>query len=383
MSDSLEISGFALKGFDAVRDAFAANFASGGELGARFSAFRAGEPVVDIWAGHADREKTVPWADDTLACVYSAGKAAISLLIARAVSYGRLDYERPVSDYWPEFSAEGKGGVTVAMAMSHQAGLCGFADPIPPDEWVVHEKIAARLAAMAPLWKPGTAPGYHTQTIGYIANELIRRAAGRTIGEILREDYFVGQGIDLHCGVSPVDFARIAYMPKPPSAPVHRQDSEFTKIAFLKPWSAAGKISREDWLAAEIPASNMHGTARALAEIMQPFANGGVDARGAGVIDPAVVAAALLPRISGEDLVLPFQLTWAAGLMVNANGHFGPSPTALGQPGFGGSAAMIDPVKKISAAYVMNKMSPALAGDSRAVRLFTALDQSLQSRVKN
>ena len=119
MSDSLEISGFALKGFDAVRDAFAANFASGGELGARFSAFRAGEPVVDIWAGHADREKTVPWADDTLACVYSAGKAAISLLIARAVSDGRLDYERPVSDYWPEFSAEGKGGVTVAMAMSH------------------------------------------------------------------------------------------------------------------------------------------------------------------------------------------------------------------------------------------------------------------------
>lgn len=377
MSDTIEIAGFVLKGYEGVRDAFAANFADGGELGARFSAFHTGELVVDIWAGHADRDKTIPWADDTLACLYSSGKAAISLLIARAVSKGWLDYERPVCDYWPEFATQGKGDITVAMAMSHQAGLCGFADPIPPDEWINHDKIAARLAAMAPLWPPGTAPGYHTQTIGFIANELIRRTGGRSIGKILREDYFVGQGVDLHCGVSPEDFARIAFMSKPPSAPVHRPDSEFTKIAFLKPWSAAGKVSREDWLAAEIPASNMHGTARALAEIAQPFANQGADARGAGVIDPAVVAAALLPRISGEDLVLPFHLTWAAGLMVNTNNHFGPSQTAFGQPGFGGSAVMIDPAKKISAAYVMNKMSPALAGDPRAVRLFSALYQGV------
>ncbi|MEK7265472.1 MAG: serine hydrolase domain-containing protein [Pseudomonadota bacterium] len=379
MSDTIEISGFVQKKFEAVRDAFAANFADGGELGARFSAFCAGELALDIWAGYADRDKVVPWTDETLACVYSAGKSAISLLIARAVSEGKLDYERPVADYWPEFAAQGKDLITVVMAMSHQAGLCGFADPIPPEEWINHDKIAARLAAMAPLWPPGAAPGYHTQTIGYIANELIRRTAGRSIGEILRKDYFEGQGIDIHCGVAPVDFARIAYMPKPPSAPVHRQDSEFTKIAFLKPWSAAGKVSREDWLAAEIPASNMHATARALAEITHPFANRGVDARGVGVIDPSVVAAAILPRISGEDLVLPFHLTWAAGLMVNTNRHFGPSPTALGQPGFGGSAVMIDPAKKISAAYVMNKMSPALAGDPRAVRLFSALDACVKN----
>lgn len=374
MSEAMEISGSVLKGYEGVRDAFVANFADGGELGARFSAFRAGEPVVDIWAGHADRDKTTPWTDKSLVCVYSAGKAAISLLIARAVSEGKLDYERPVADYWPEFSSLGKGEITVAMAMSHQAGLCGFADPIPPEEWINHDKIAARLAAMAPLWPPGSASGYHTQTIGYIANELIRRAVGRSIGALLREDY---AGVDLHCGVAPKDIARIAYMPKPPSAPVHRQDSEFTKIAFLKPWSAAGKVSREDWLAAEIPASNMHGTARALAEIMHPFANKGVDAQGRAAIDPEAVAAALSPRISGEDLVLPFRLTWAAGLMLNTNQHFGPSPTAFGQPGFGGSAVMIDPAKRISAAYVMNKMSPALAGDPRAVRLFSALDRCL------
>lgn len=370
MTSSVDITGEAPA---AIRKAFAANFAAGGELGARFCVFQEGALVTDLCAGWADRDRTLPFAKDTLACIYSSGKAAISLLIARAVSEGLLDYERPVADYWPEFAAHGKDKITVAMAMSHQAGLCGFADPIPPEEWIDHDKIAARLAAMAPLWPPGSASGYHTQTIGFIAGELLRRVSGRSIGRVLREDYFGAQEIDLHCGLTPREFTRIAYMPKPPSAPTHRSDSEFTKIAFLKPWSAAGKVAREDWLAAEIPASNMHATARALAEIMQPFANRGVDARGAQVIDPAVVEAALRPRISGEDLVLPYRLTWAAGLMINTNGHFGPNPGVLGHPGFGGSAVMVDPARRLSAAYVMNKMSPSLSGDPRAVRLFSTL----------
>lgn len=372
MTGPVEIAGYVAPGFDGVRDAFAANFAAGEELGARVSAFRDGEAVVDLWAGYADRERTVPWSEKTLACVYSSGKAAISLLIAQAVSDGVLDYEKPVAAYWPDFAANGKARITVAMALSHQAGLCGFPEPIPPEEWIDQDRIAARLAAMAPLWPPGSAAGYHTQTIGFIANELLRRQTGRTIGALLRDS-----GVDLHCGLRETDFPRIAFMPKPPRPPAHRAGSEFTNIAFLKPWSAAGKVAREAWLAAEIPASNMHGAARALAQLTHSFANRGVDVHGARVLNPAVIEDALKARISGEDLVLPFHLAWAAGLMLNTNGHFGPSGTALGHAGFGGSAVMIDPAKRVSAAYVMNKMSPSLAGDPRAVRLFAALDASL------
>ena len=126
-------------------------------------------------------------------------------------------------------------------------------------------------------------------------------------------------------------------------------------------------------MAAEIPASNMHATAKGLAELMHTMANGGVDANGACVIEAAALADALRTRIEGEDLVLPFHLRWTAGLMANTNGFFGPSPTAFGHAGFGGSAVMIDPERRISAAYVMNRMSPHLAGDPRAVRLFTSL----------
>lgn len=372
MTDRIEINGFVAPGFESVRDAFAANFAGGEELGARFSAFREGEAVIDVWAGFSDRERSIPWSEDTLACIFSSGKAAMARLVAEAVSEGALDYERPVAADWPDFAANGKGTITLAALLSHQAGLCGFPDEMPPEDWLDHDRICARLAAMAPLWPPGSASGYHPQTVGYIVNELFRRTKGKTIGALLRET-----GLDIHCGIGADEIARAAFMPKPPAAPVHRKASRFTEIAFLKPWSAAAKVSREAWMAAEIPASNMHASAPALAEIVHPLANGGVDARGRRVIEPDIVAEALEIRCEGEDLVLPFHLVWAAGLMANSNGHFGPSPSAFGHAGFGGSSAMIDPAKRASAAYVMNRMSPSLAGDPRAVRLLAAFDARL------
>ncbi len=372
MSPAPEIKGGVAPGFEPVLDVFAAAFARGEELGAGFAAFVDGQPVADIFAGSADKAQTAPWTEETLTCIYSSGKAVVARLIAEAVSSGALDYERPVADDWPEFAAERKSAITLAEALSHQAGLCGFADPIPPEDWTRWDVITARIAALAPLWRPGSAAGYHPQMVGYIAGELLRRTTGRGVGEILRQDFFKGRGIDVHCGLSAADIARAAAMTKPPRAPDHRK-SPLTEIAFLKPWSASSGVSREAWMAAEIPASNMHATAKGLAEIVHPLANGGVDTNGAAAVDQGALRDALRTRIEGDDLVLPFHLRWTAGLMANTNGFFGPSRSAFGSAGFGGSAVMIDPARRMSAAYVMNRMSPSLAGDQRAVRLFEAL----------
>ncbi len=367
-----DIKGRAGPGFERALDAFADSFARGEELGAAFSVFQEGAAVVDLHAGWTDRAQTDPWTDETLTCVYSSGKAVIARLVAEAASRGALDYERAVAADWPDFAVEGKGAITLGEALSHQAGLCGFAGPIPPEEWTKRAAIAARIAAMAPLWPPGTAAGYHPQTVGFIADEVLRRRTGRGIGAILREDFFEARGLDVHCGLAPAAIARVSAMTKPPRAPEHRT-GPLTEIAFLKPWSATAGVSREVWLAAEIPASNMHATARGLAEIVHPLANRGLDADGALAIGAGALAAAFRTRIEGDDLVLPFHIRWAAGLMANTNGFFGPSPLAFGHAGFGGSAVLIDPDRRISAAYVMNKMSPSLAGDPRAVRLFGCL----------
>lgn len=357
-------------GFKAVGDAFAQNFEEGLELGASFAVVRNGEVVVDIRGGFSDRAKETPWSEDTLACIYSSGKAVVAFLIAREVRNGRLSYDAPVAQYWPEFAANGKESITLAQMLSHQAGLCGLPEEMPPETWLDWDAICAKLAAMKPLWPPGTANGYHPQTVGYIAGEVLRRVSGQTVGALVAE---LAGNLNLYCGLSEDDATRAAYMPKPPKAPDLGPLNDFKRLAFLKPWSAPARVSREDWMAAEIPASNMHADARSLAAITHPLANDGRDVSGERVLSGDTIEAALVERIRGDDLVLPFHLSWSAGLMRNINRHFGPSENAFGHAGFGGSCVVIDPENNITAAYIMNKMSPFLVGDPRAVRLINAM----------
>lgn len=353
--------------FSPVGEAFARNFAEGLELGASFAVMIDDDLIVDIRGGHTDRKKEAPWTEDTLACIYSSGKAVAALLVAREVSAGRLDYDAPVAAYWPDFAQAGKAAVTVAEALSHQAGLCGIAEEMPPATWLDWDAMTARIAAMAPLWTPATANGYHPQTVGYIAGELIRRVSGKTVGAHLRE-----AGMQIFCGMRDDEIARAAYMPKPPKAPDLGDLNQYTQLAFLKPWSAPAKVSREEWMAAGLPASNMHADARSLAAFLHPFVNGG-KRDGDPFLTHEAIDAALKERIRGDDLVLPFHLSWSAGLMRNINRHFGPNENAFGHAGFGGSSVVVDPENRMTAAYVMNKMSPYLVGDPRSVRLLDAV----------
>jgi CubicO group peptidase (beta-lactamase class C family) len=366
-------SGEIATGLDSVGGAFAENFAEDLELGASFAVMIGGELVVDIRGGFSDRAKATPWTENTLACIYSSGKAVLSLLIAREVSNGRLDYDAPVAVYWPEFAQSGKADITVAQVLSHQAGLCGIPDEMPPETWLDWDGVISRLSSMAPLWKPGTANGYHPQTFGYLAGELLRRVSGRSVGEIIREDFAVPNGLNLYCGMREEEMARTAYMLKPPTPPDLGELNEFTKLAFLKKWSAPSRVSREDWMAAEIPASNMHGDARALAAIVHPLANKGRAHNGDMVLTQDAIDAALVERIRGDDLVLPFHLSWTAGLMLNINRHFGPNESAFGHAGFGGSCVVVDPDNNLTAAYIMSKMSSYLVGDPRSLRLLNRL----------
>lgn len=370
------IAGETDRRFSRVRDAFAENFSRGDDTGAAFAVFHEGACVVDLVGGFADKDRTAPWGPSTIVCVYSSGKAAVALLFARAASEGRLDYDAPVAAAWPEFSANGKSAITIAQILSHQAGLCGFPEEMAPETWLDREAIVEKLAAMAPLWPPGAASGYHPQTFGFLADEIFRRATGRSIAATLRDDFHDAFGLDIHCGLDAAAAPRAAYMSKPSRAPDLGGLTALKDYAFLKPWSAPARVSREAWLAAELPASNMHASARALAEIVHPFADGGVF-RGTHILSDRAQEAALKTRIIGDDLVLPFCLDWAAGVMTNSGGHFGPSPTAFGHAGFGGSAVMFDPARRLSCAYVMGKMSHHLVGDPRASRLISSVYDAL------
>jgi len=365
-------SGHLSPAFAQIGDVFAAHFDDALELGASFAAVIDGELVVNIRGGFADRAKEKPWTEDTLACIYSSGKAVLSFLIAREVSNGRLDYDAPVAQYWPAFAQNGKEQITVAQMLSHQAGLCGIPEEMDPATWLDWDVITGRIAAMAPLWSPGSANGYHPQTVGHIVGELLRRVTGQSVGQLLRAST-ASDGLQVICGMRSDQIARAAFMRKPPTAPDLGELNEFTKLAFLKKWSSAAGVSREEWVAAEIPASNMHADAPSLAMMVHPLANRGRDVNGDPVLDLGAIDAALKERARGDDLVLPFHLSWSAGLMRNINHHFGPNEAAFGHAGFGGSCVVVDPEQNLTAAYVMSKMSPHLVGDPRSVRLLTAL----------
>ena len=290
---------------------------------------------------------------------------------------GKLDYGQTVASVWPAFAANGKADITVEQAMSHQAGLSGFPDPMEPSLWFDWDAIGAKLAVMAPLWPPGTASGYHPVTFGYIAGEIFRRADGRTMGAALRQDLAVPFDLDIWIGLPDSEHARTADMQRPSGPAKFGVINAATRAAFLTPWSSAGGRGQAEWRRAEIPSANGHATALGLARLFGALANDGwLD--GEVILSPALIAEASRERIRGQDLVLPFEMSWAAGFMRNsAVKVWGLGEQTFGHAGWGGSCVFADPQIGLSGAYVMNRQSPDLIGDPRSKALVSAAYGSL------
>ena len=308
----IAISGLCPPRFSPVREAFEANFEAGGELGARFCLAIEGEVVVDLMGGFADR-----------------GGAR-------------------------RFDAD------------------GFTEPMDPALWFDWPAICARLAAMSPLWPPGTASGYHPVTFGYIAGEIFRRVDGRTMGQALREDIAAPLGLDLWIGLPDEEHGRCAEVRKPTGLPALGPLDDIKRAAFLTPWASPGGRSTAEWRRAEIPSANGHATAQALARLAGALAcDGRLD--GVQVLAPGMAAQASAERIGGRDLVLPYEISWGAGFMRNVpNMVYGPGRQAFGHSGWGGSCVFADPERRVSGAYVMNRQSTELIGDARSRRLIDA-----------
>ncbi len=365
------IEGFVAPGFEPVRDAFAQNFAEGLELGAGFAATLDGETIVDLHGGYADRNREHPWTPDTLVPVFSTTKPIAALVVALLVEQGKLVYDAPVAALWPDFAAHGKQDVSLAQALSHQAGVPGFPDRIDPALWLDPPALAAALAGLAPMWPPGTANGYHPLTFGYIAGEMVRRASGATLGTILRERLCAPNGVDFWIGLPEAEHERCADVARPALAPSLGAATPEKRAAFLTPWAAPNRAAPA-WRTAEIPSANGHGTALAVALLYAVLARGGLLGKQT-LLSPATFEAFTRERVRGPDKVLPNEMAYAAGPMRNSNLFYGPNPNTLAHAGWGGSMGLADPDRGLSSAYVMNKQSNQLQTDARAQRLIAAL----------
>lgn len=363
------ISGRVAPGFEPVLTEFKENFEAGDELGAGFAVWLGDELIVNLYGGFTDRKRDSLWAADTLVPVYSTTKPISALVVALALdgTNGNATYNTPVSAVWPEFGAHGKSAVTIAEMLSHQAGLPGFVDPIDPELWLDPPALAARLAHEPPMWTPGEGSGYHPLSWGYLAGELVQRIAGQSLGTILRDRVTGPNDIDFWIGLPASEHDRVAELKRPNAMPMLGDLNEFNRTAFLTKWAAA-KRGGAIWKEIEIPSANGHGTAVATAKLYGAYA---------GTLDIGLSTETLTGltklRTSGQDRVLPYEIDFAAGVMRNAQGVYGPNPGSFGHSGWGGSLAFGDPDRGLSAAYVMNQQSNILQGDPRARRLVQAL----------
>ncbi|MGE6696232.1 serine hydrolase domain-containing protein [Hyphomonas sp. NPDC076900] len=368
-----EIQGHVEPRFAAVRDAFAQNFANGSENGAAFCMTLEGKRVVDIWAGFADEAQTKPWQQDTLVNVYSTTKTMTALTALYLADKGALKFEDPVAKYWPEFAAAGKADVTVAHLMSHSAGLSGWKEPLTREDLYDWEKATSLLAAQAPYWTPGTAPGYHAMTQGYLVGEVIRRVAGETVGTVFRKQIAEPLDADFHIGLPATEDHRVADLTPPPASGTLGQgtaDPLIANMATNPPINPLDTRTRA-WRAAEIPAAGGTGNARSVALVHTILANGGY-ANGKQIMSEAGCRKALELQIEGNDKILGIPVRYGLGFGLPGGVANFPNPNTLFWGGYGGSLAVIDMDQHATYAYAMNKMAPTTTGDLRAFGMLMA-----------
>ena len=344
--------------FADVRDAFAICFDQGLEHGGGVSVVVNGKTVVDLWGGHAEAACTRPWRRDTLINVWSSTKGVVALAIAMLVERGRLDYAAPVARYWPEFAAGGKERITLDQVMSHQAGLNGLAVPMDEAGLLAWTPFVDALAAMAPLWEPGSRCVYHALTYGHLAGEVLRRVDGRSIGRFIAEEIAGPLGADFHVGLSASEDARVAEMIEGPKA---SDWIDFVRTspfphACDNPTPRAWAPNDRAWRAAEVPGGNGQSTAHALARVYGMMATGGTW-EGRTLISRAAIEDAARPRFRGTDESFAAPAVVAAGFQMEDPTYASrASPQTFGHGGWGGALGFADPGAGIGFGYVTNRM---------------------------
>jgi CubicO group peptidase (beta-lactamase class C family) len=376
------IEGEVAPGWEPVAEAFLANFRERGEAAASVHLRLRGEVVVDLWGGAA-ADGTVCGRDE-VQVLFSCTKAASAVVLHLLAERGTIDLDAPAAEWWPELAAEGKESLTPRMILDHTAGLPAFREPVPADLLVNQEEAAARLAAQAPFWEPGSRTGYHALTYGVLLGELVRRADGRSLGRVFAEEVAGPLGLDLHIGLPESEEGRVLPIavrrpsPEDPETPFTTAATTRGTITNLfvfnsGDWATKGLNTREG-RAAEIPSAGGIGNARSLAGLF--------DALMAGrVLKPETVAG--LSRCSSAthlDATLRTATRFGPGFMLamedRRKGGSGEAlripPGAFGHTGAGGSLGFADPESGLAFGYAMTRMGFGLFLNPRGEALLEA-----------
>jgi CubicO group peptidase (beta-lactamase class C family) len=363
-----------------IRPLFEENFSRFGEMGAAVSIWQRGAPLLELRGGFRDARRESPWTEDTMVLFWSATKGLGSACLLHVLQERGIGLDRPVAEFWPEFAQGGKGEITLAQLLSHQAGLAAFDESV---EVVDYPAVVRALERQKPLWPPGTAHGYHARTFGFLLEELVRRIDSRAIGNYWREVFAEPLSLDIWIGLPAEQNARIATIyaartsPESPAEPFYRalatpgtlQRKAFTSPRGLNVVSAMNSAENR---ARSFVSFGGIGSATSLAKFYAMLANGG-ELGSRRFFSRHTIAQMTTTLTAGIDRVFEIPTAFSAGFMKDPpatdRNIFCPSPLAFGHPGAGGSHAFADPENNLAFAYVMNQMEQQLLPNEKTLRL--------------
>jgi len=375
----------------AVEEAFSRNFEEGREGGAALCVFQGGEVALSLQGGFRDAARSEPWDDSTIVLVWSATKAPSSACALHAIREAGLDLETPVAEFWPEFARAGKERLTLGHVMTHRAGLCALDDPSA--NLLDRESVTRAIEHQRPQLPPEAGPAYSPRVFGFLLDEIVRRlAGGESLGDRWRRVFAEPLGLDFWIGLPESEHHRVATMLSPKPGPPAQADELFlkafsapaslTRRAFASPagLAAASAMNTPHVRSASLPAMGGIGSALALAKFFAMLANGGTW-QGRIFLDSKTLDWIASPAVQGFDPVLQREMAFSAGFTrdpINATGQkirsmLGPSTSAFGHAGAGGSLAFADPDRNLAFAYVMNQMELGVLPHERCQRLVHAV----------
>jgi CubicO group peptidase (beta-lactamase class C family) len=354
-----------------VQDAVDRLVESGAERGVQVAVYRHGELVVDAVAGVADPATGRPVTSGTVFYPYSVGKAMASTVTHVLAERGLFGYDTPIAELWPEFAARGKQAATVRHALTHTVGVPGIPADTTPEDLCDWHRMCATIADAEPWWEPGSKTGYHAYTFGYIVGEVVRRATGKPISQVLLEEVATPLGVadELYFGMPASEHGRLATLEDAPGTTEFLAslppDAPMFKAGPLATWPTAALGNRRDILEADIPAGGKV-TARAIARTYAALLD---EVDGVRLLPPERLREATAVAFSGTDQLMGNQARWALGYAVGGLGPLQDSETAFGMGGAGGTFAYADRATGTAFALTKNR----LTGDFDAATRVTGI----------
>ncbi|MGH2353486.1 MAG: serine hydrolase domain-containing protein [Chloroflexota bacterium] len=348
---------------------------SGAERGLQVAVYQHGEQVVDAVAGVADPATGRPVTSDTPFFSYSIGKGVASTVVHVLAERGVLGYDTRIVELWPEFGAHGKERATVRHALSQSVGTPGLPPGLTVEDLCDWDKMCAIIADAEPWWEPGAKIGYHALTWGYIVGEVVRRATGKPISQVLREEVATPLGVadELFFAVPESEQGRLARLEDAPMEGNQEmmgempEDSPILKVGPAECTTAAYG-NRADVLSSNIPAGGTV-TARAVARMYAALL-GEVD--GVRLISPERLREVSAVAMSGVDQIFGFPTAWGLGysigqFMSNAQ----ETQHVFGVGGVGGSHAYADTKTGTTFALTKNRLAADFATAERVGGIVT------------